>query len=141
MARIDFHSNVSDQLDYACRLTRKALAAGCRLVVRHDSEQQLAEFDRLLWSFSDVDFLPHVSVHDPLAAVTPVLQSLEGDSASAADFAHHEILLNLSVGIPADFSRYERLIEIVPPAALEAGRARYRYYQQQCYPLTHITAK
>ena len=139
MTRIDFHSNVGNQLDYAARLTRKALAAGCRLVVRHDSVAQLEEFDRLLWSFSDVDFLPHVGVHDALADVTPVLQSLESDSA--ADFAHHEILLNLSTGIPADFTHYARLIEIVPPDAIEAGRARYRHYQQQGYSLTHITAK
>jgi DNA polymerase-3 subunit chi len=27
MARIDFHSNVSDKLEYACRLTRKILSA------------------------------------------------------------------------------------------------------------------
>lgn len=141
MTRIDFHSNVSNQLDYAARLTRKALAAGCRLVVRHDSAAQLEEFDRLLWTFSDIDFLPHVGVHDALAAVTPVLQSLESDSAAEAGFTHHEILLNLSTGIPADFAHYERLIEIVPPEAIEAGRARYRHYQQQGYSLTHITAK
>ena len=27
MARIDFHSNVSDKLEYACRLTRKIWSA------------------------------------------------------------------------------------------------------------------
>jgi DNA polymerase-3 subunit chi len=27
MARIDFHSNVNDKLDYACRLTRKIWSA------------------------------------------------------------------------------------------------------------------
>ena len=139
MTRIDFHSNVGNQLDYAARLTRKALAAGCKLVVRHDSAAQLSEFDQLLWSFSGADFLPHVTVQDALAEHTPVLLSLESDDTSG--LRQHEILLNLSTRIPADFERYERLIEIVPPDALMEGRNRYRHYQQQGYQLNHITAK
>jgi len=139
MTRIDFHSNVSNQLDYAARLARKALAAGCRLLVRHDSAAQLTEFNALLWHFSGPDFLPHVSVDDPLAAYTPILLSLASDDTSG--ISHHEILLNLSRHIPAEFARYERLIEIVPPEAVMEGRERYRHYQQQGYQLNHITAK
>ncbi len=141
MTRIDFHSNVGNQLDYACRLTRKALATGCKLVVRHQDENQLAEFDRLLWSFSDVDFLPHVPVQHDLAKYTPVLLSLESD---VDEFEHHnEILLNLSDRIPGGFMQFERLIEIVPQdaAATQAGRERYRHYQKQGLPLNHIQAK
>ena len=141
MTRIDFHSNVSNQLDYACRLTRKALAAGCQLVVRHQNQTQLAEFDQLLWAFSDTDFLPHVTAQDPLADRTPVLLSLEAKDDASASTSHNQILLNLSDNIPADFARYERLIEIVPQEAMQAGRERYRYYQQQGYQLNHITAK
>ena len=139
MTRIDFHSNVSNQLDYACRLTRKALAAGCRMVVRHQDEAQLAEFDQLLWSFSATDFLPHVRAGDPLAQMTAVLLSLEGNE----HVGQTEILLNLSDRIPADFSNFERLIEIVPQdtKATQAGRGRYRQYQQQGYQLNHILAK
>jgi DNA polymerase-3 subunit chi len=139
MTRIDFHSNVGNQLDYACRLTRKALAAGCQLVVRHQDAAQLAEFDQLLWSFSGSDFLPHVRSDDPLQHLTPVLLSLDGDAYSG----HTEILLNLSDRIPPDFASFERLIEIVPQdsAATQAGRGRYRQYQQQGYQLNHINAK
>jgi len=139
MTRIDFHSNVSNQLDYACRLTRKALAAGCRLVVRHQDQAQLDQFDQLLWSFSATDFLPHVRSSDAHADITPVLLSLENDPNPGRS----EILLNLSESIPADFARFERLIEIVPQEsdATQAGRARYRQYQQQGYQLNHINAK
>lgn len=141
MTRIDFHSNVSNQLDYACRLTRKALAAGCKLVVRHQSPAQLAEFDALLWSFSGTDFLPHVTMEDPLAQHTPVLLSLKEDVRAGS--RKNDILLNLGLAIPSDFSRFERLIEIVAQdtGAKEAGRERYRYYQQQGFQLNHITAK
>jgi DNA polymerase-3 subunit chi len=143
MTRIDFHSNVEDQLDYACRLTRKALASGCRLVVRHQDKNQLDEFDRLLWTFSELDFLPHVALRHQLAAHTPVLLSLESDIGESAGNDHTEILLNLSDRVPGDFARYERLIEIVPKEAeaTTAGRTRYRHYQQQGFQLNHITAK
>jgi len=147
MTRIDFHSNVSNQLDYACRLVRKALAAQCSIVVRHQDQAQLSEFDELLWSFSPSDFLPHVAVLDdnqPLASNTPVLLSLRQEpNAPAQPFPHQQILLNLSTQVPADFTQFERLIEIVPQdtATTQAGRERYRFYQQQGYQLNHITAK
>jgi len=141
MTRIDFHSNVGNQLDYACRLTRKALGAGCKLVVLHADAAQLAEFDQLLWSFSGPDFLPHVAVGDRLANHTPVLLCVPGDGTE--NVSHREILLNLSAAVPDDFAQFERLIEIVPQdeQATQAGRQRYRHYQQQGFPLNHITAK
>ncbi len=139
--RIDFHSNVGNQLDYACRLTRKALGAGCKLMVLHQDAGQLAEFDQLLWSFSGPDFLPHVTVQDRLAAQTPVLLCLADATLNAP--LNREILLNLSAAVPIGFDQFERLIEIVPQdgQAKEAGRQRYRHYQQQGYQLNHITAK
>jgi DNA polymerase-3 subunit chi len=147
MTRIDFHSNVSNQLDYACRLVRKALAAQCRMVVRHQDPAQLAEFDELLWSFSASDFLPHTAAQNDansIDSVTPVLLSLhQPPNTPVQPFAHQQILLNLSTQVPADFTRFERLIEIVPQdtVATQSGRERYRFYQQQGYQLNHITAK
>ncbi len=144
--RIDFHSNVSEQLIYSCRLIRKALAAQCKVVVRHQDSEQQSQLDQLLWGFSDADFLPHVVVDDngshPLAKHTPVLLCLH-DQIYPVALPHHQILLNLSTTVPANFAQFERLIEIVPQqtAATQAGRERYRFYQQQGYPLNHITAK
>lgn len=143
MTRIDFHSNVSDQLDYACRLVRKALAAQCQLMVRHQSAQQLAQFDELLWAFSASDFLPHVAAPEgehPMAEHTPVLLTMQ---PNATTLKPRQILLNLSTEVPSDFAEFERLIEIVAqaPEITQAGRERYRFYQQQGYQLNHILAK
>jgi DNA polymerase-3 subunit chi len=141
--RIDFHSNVSNYLNYACRLIRKALAAQCKLIVLHQDQAQLTEFDQLLWTFSSTDFLPHASVQHPLAQYTPVLLSLQARQETEPDYLDHKILLNLSERIPDDFTRFERLIEIVPQQqeALQNGRQRYRHYQQQGHQLHHIQAK
>jgi len=154
--RIDFHSSVSNQLDYACRLVRKALAAQCKLMVRHQDESQLAQFDQLLWAFSTTDFLPHVVLNEGnhlLAQHTPILLALASDAQAFNLMSktatrhnknpHHAILINLSETVPATFAQFERLIEIVPQEekSTQAGRERYRFYQQQGYQLNHIIAK
>lgn len=138
MTRIDFHSNVPDKLGYACRLVRKARAANCRIVVLTQDTADLATLDQQLWTFSELDFLPHVTAGDPLAASTPVILTDSDD----ADLPHHHILINLSARTPAHFARFERMFEIISSADDDtmAGRERYRFYQQRGYPLTHYVA-
>ncbi|HEY8606147.1 MAG TPA: DNA polymerase III subunit chi [Noviherbaspirillum sp.] len=138
MTRIDFHSNVPDKLAYACRLVRKARAADCRVVLLAPDRQTLQALDEALWTFSDLDFLPHVAADDPLAARTPVILA-ESDQTA---LPHHQILINLTAATPAHFARFERMFEIVSSEESDrlAGRERYRYYQQRGYPLTHNVA-
>lgn len=138
MTRIDFHSNVPDKTAYACRLVRKARAANCRVVILAADRDQLAELDHALWTFSEQDFLPHVMAGDALAEQTPVVLT---DSDTAV-LPHHQILINLSHTTPGHFARFERMFEIVSSDEDDkaAGRERYRFYQQQGYPLTHFVA-
>lgn len=137
MTRIDFHTNVADKLDFACRLVRKAHAANCRVVLLAD-EAQLGALDDALWTFSEQDFLPHVPVGHALAAQTPIVLTADDESEPP----HCQVLINLSLRRPAYFARFERLIEIVSPAEDDrlAGRERYRHYLQRGYPLTHFVA-
>ena len=139
MTRIDFHSNVTDIIGYACRLTRKARAADCQIVVLARDDAQLRKFDDALWRFSEHDFLPHVTAADPLAGCTPIVIT-DNDTA---DLPHHQILINLSGTTPANFARFERLLEIVSTDASEtlAARERYLHYKQRGYLLTHFDAE
>jgi DNA polymerase-3 subunit chi len=138
MTRIDFHSNVPDKIAYACRLTRKARSADCKIVILAKDAQQLAVLDEQLWVFSEHDFLPHVNLGDPLAAQTPILLTTD----DAMEAPHHQILINLSDAPPGHFARFERMFEVVSSDETDkaAGRERYRYYQQRGYPLTHFVA-
>ncbi|GIZ52028.1 DNA polymerase III subunit chi [Noviherbaspirillum aridicola] len=138
MTRIDFHSNVPDKLAYACRLVRKARAADVRVVVLTADRQAMDALDEALWSFSGLDFLPHVAAGDPLAASTPIILT----DSDQAELPHHQVLINLSSATPAHFARFERMFEIVAADEADrlAGRDRYRYYQQRGYPLTHFVA-
>jgi DNA polymerase-3 subunit chi len=138
MTRIDFHSNVADKLAYACRLARKAYMAHNRVVLLTDDASTLAALDAALWTFSAIDFLPHVPAGDALAAQTPIVLT----DSDSVELPHFDILVNLSRRVPANFARFERLFEIVSTDQDDAalGRERYVYYKQQAYQPTHFVA-
>jgi DNA polymerase-3 subunit chi len=133
MTRIDFHSNVGDSLLYACRLIRKAYQGGQPTIVLAEPAR-LRAFDELLWTFSPLDFVPHCMAGTPLAAQTPIVLATNLD-----DVPHHQVLLNLGATVPAQFARFERLLEVVGNAQDEliAGRERYRFYRDRGYALNN----
>lgn len=139
MTRIDFHSNVADKISYACRLVRKAHAAQCRIVLLAEDAVSVAALDTALWTFSELDFLPHILAADPLALQTPIILT----DNDATDYPHHQVLINLSNKTPAHFARFERMFEIISSNDVDkqSGRDRYRFYQQRGYPLTHNVAE
>ena len=133
MTRIDFHSNVGDSLLYACRLIRKAYQAGQPTIVLAEPAR-LRDFDEQLWTFSPLDFVPHCMAGTPLAAQTPIVLATNLD-----DVPHHQVLLNLGANVPAQFARFERLLEVVGNThdELIAGRERYRFYRDRGYALNN----
>jgi len=133
MTRIDFHSNVGDSLLYACRLIRKAYQANQPTIVLAEPAR-LKAFDEQLWTFSPLDFVPHCMAGTPLAAQTPIVLTSTLD-----DVPHHQVLLNLGAAVPAQFARFERLLEVVGNAheELVAGRERYRFYRDRGYALNN----
>jgi len=131
MTRVDFHFNTPDKLAYACRLIRKILRSGGRSVVFADRET-IGRLDQALWTFSELDFIPHVRAGDPLAAQTPVVLC-----SDAVETPHWDVLVNLAPATPPFFSRFERLIELVGTDAEDRARARdrWRFYKDRGYPL------
>lgn len=138
MTRVDFHSQVSDKIHYTCRLIRKARAANCQIFVLSQDEAQAQILDQALWHFSATDFLPHVMLDDALAAQTPILISANPIAPSP----HKDLLINLSQTVPAQYQNFLRVIEIVSSEEQDAnaGRQRFRLYQQQGIKPTHIVA-
>ncbi|WP_277186285.1 DNA polymerase III subunit chi [Caballeronia sp. BR00000012568055] len=134
MTRIDFHTNVGDPLAYACRLARKAYASGTALIVLAEP-RRLAAFDEQLWTFQPLEFVPHCLAKSPHAQDTPVVLTSNLDDAP-----HHQVLVNLGAPVPAQFARFERLIEIVggDEDELASGRERFRFYRDRGYAIeTH----
>lgn len=141
MTRVDFHFNTPDRLQHACRLIRKALRSEAAtsekpLVVVCDQLERLVEFDELLYSFSDDDFLPHVFIDHPMADEAPVVLSpiswVPGEGRTPA------LLLNLGDTVPDCFSSYDRVFEVVGPdeADRALARQRFTFYRDRGYTLT-----
>ena len=129
MTRVDFHFNAPGKLQYGSRLVRKIYRAGHKVVV-YAQPETIAELDRMLWTFSALEFIPHVAADHQLAGRTPVLLA-----SDVCDTSHAEVLVNLGATTPAFFSRFERLIEVVEANEDEraSARERWRYYKDRGY--------
>lgn len=136
MTEISFHFNVPDRMAYACRLLRKAVRRGARVVVTAP-EPVLGQLDRQLWTFEPVDFVPHAYARagEPLAPRlrdTPVWLT-----GAVHDAPHQDVLLNMGDALVEGFESFARVIELVPadgPSRV-AGRARWKHYADRGYVL------
>lgn len=132
MTEVKFHVNAADKLQYACRLLRKAVGTGAKVVVTGPAAQ-LGELDVMLWTFSPLDFIPHcrgASASPGVQSRTPVVLA---DSLQAVP--HHQVLVNLGPSVPEGFERFERLIEVVGSGEddLQQGRRRWKHYKDRGY--------
>lgn len=122
---------------FTCRLAEKAYRQGHQVYIQTDSDHQLRQLDELLWTFRDGSFLPH-GVHatgDDLAGGQPILLGRTIEPEGPGD-----VLLNLAGDVPAFFSRFNRVAELVggSDSQIAAARNRYRFYKDRGYSLnTH----
>lgn len=134
MTRIDFYilpSESPGEIDtFACRLAEKAFRNGLRVLIAVDSQEQAAKLDDQLWTYREDSFLPHAPQNaDQQAAI----EINHGEDPGL----HHGLLINLCSDIPAWFSRFDRLAEIVcqHPDSLARSRTRYSHFRDRGYPL------
>jgi DNA polymerase-3 subunit chi len=134
MTEVAFHFNAPDRVAYACRLLRKAVSSGAKIVVTGlpDTLQQL---DAELWTFSATDFVPHCLLDSEaaLVAASPVILA-----ASIAAVPHLQVLLNLGPLVPSGFERFERVIEVVclDDEDRQLARGRWKHYADRRYAIT-----
>jgi DNA polymerase-3 subunit chi len=98
---------------------------------------QTERLERLLWEEPREGFIPHVRLASPLAAATPVLVDHAAEHPGAGD-----LLINLAPTPPAFFARFLELVELVgrDPAAVAAGRERWKHYKTRGFALSHQSA-
>ena len=132
MTRIDFYRYAEDKLQVACRLAAKAFGQQKRVVVYDPEPSRLAEFDKRLWTYQAVGFVPHVFASSPLAAETPIILTSNGES-----LPHHDVLINLGDEWPPFFATFERVLEIVGADEDDKvrARARHAFYKDRGYDI------
>ncbi|MCZ2439764.1 MAG: DNA polymerase III subunit chi [Burkholderiales bacterium] len=142
MPKVEFHTGVTDELDFACRLLRKAYRVGARVAVRAPS-QRLQRLDRELWTRFEREFIPHLRVSAQAEASAQALRTpiwlVDGDPPCA----HPPVLLNLDTTLPGNPKAFTRIIEIVgsDADAVRHGRERWRAYEAAgLRPVHHAAA-
>lgn len=136
MTELAFHFGAPDKLGYACRLLRKAVGNGARVVVLVDANA-VARLDVDLWGVSPTDFVPHCAI--PATASVRSRSPVLVTSGTANGLApQYQVLVNLADTIPQGFDQFERVIEVVctDPADRDRARGRWRFYTEQGYAIT-----
>ena len=138
MTQVEFHSDVPEPLHFACRLLRKAIGQGHRVLVTAAPET-LQALDRALWTFDAQSFVPHVRLdagpRSPAdLARTPLLLAEQADTSVGA-----AVLVNLGADVAAHADGFSRIVEIVGRDAddVNGARGRWRAYMAGGLQPTH----
>ncbi len=142
MTEIAFHFNAPDKLTYACRLLRKAVASGAKVVVVGDNAS-LQTLDTQLWTFAPLEFVPHCRADSPLEQrmASPIVLSSQLDEGGS--LPHHQVLLNLGDAVMPGYERFERIIEVVTLEEQDRqnARQRWKYFADRGYAITRHDLK
>ena len=130
MTRIDFYVASEDAPRVACRVAEKAWKLGHKVYVHTKDPTDAQKLDELMWTFRDVAFVPHSLTDDAPIRI--------GHTAPPDGFDN--LLVNLADEVPAFFSKFERVAEVVSgdESAKAQARERFRFYRDRGYELeTH----
>lgn len=138
MAEVSFYilptESLQDRYLFACKLIEKAYRSGSYCYVLTDSAEQSRIIDDLLWTFRAGSFIPHqlYSGEQPELEQVILIGSLD------APENWQKVLFNLSSRYPDIGPQTERILEILDNSETtkEAGRNRYRQYQQSGMKVT-----
>lgn len=135
MTEVAFHFNAPDKLGYACRLLRKAVASGAKVVVTGEP-QQLRALDVELWTFAPLEFVAHCYAPASTPAVVGASPVVLSDSTDG--MPHRQVLVNLGAEVPQGFEGFERLIELVTQEDDDRrlARGRWKHYADRGYAIT-----
>jgi len=142
MTHIDFYilsdSASEARWHFACRLVDKALRLGHSVLVAMNNRAEAEALDQLLWTFKPESFIPHQCLSDENTKSAPV-EITYGSSTAQLPGHHQDLLINLSHAVPAYFSQFKRLSEVViqAPEVLENTREHFSFYRERGYPIQH----
>lgn len=135
MTRISFLHGTADRVLAAAQWLQKAWARREPVLVYVPENDAAARLDRILWTQPALSFVPHCAIDSPLATKTPILLTGRLD-----DLPQEQCLLNLSNELPASFSRFEHLVEIVSmdDADRLPARERFKFYRDRGYAIESV---
>lgn len=140
MTEVDFYilqeTTLAARDHFVCRLAEKALLTGRHVVIRVHDEEHAESMSQYLWSFKPESFVPHtLNTHAHNSnnnSATSIIIDWQGNTD-----AYHDVIINAQTVVPKEFSRFNKLMEIVVQDAdlLVKTRENYQFYRDRGYPL------
>jgi DNA polymerase-3 subunit chi len=139
MTQVAFHLDAPDKAAYTCRLLRKAVSVGTRVLVTGDG-RELEHLDSALWCFAPREFVPHCRTDAPAQVLSRSAIVLA--SPVIPDVMNMTALVHLGGAMAVDMGRFEKVIEVVGQGEQDRAeaRARWKQYAAQGHELTHHDA-
>lgn len=129
MSRVDFYilPKNSQQERFACLMTNKVWRSGHVLFIHVPTREAAEAFDNLLWTYSDISFVPHDMADQDMSSICPVTIGWQNEVPD-----NPEALINLTPHIHTNADRFARIIEIVAgdDAERQMSRNKYRDYRE-----------
>jgi DNA polymerase-3 subunit chi len=124
---VAFHFNVADRVDYACRLARKALFRGARVLLLVPDERLFSALRSGLWNLGAQGFMAHATDDDPPFVLERSALHLKRVIGPADP---RDVLVNLGAKVPPEYTEFNRVIELVSrdDADREEARLRWKHY-------------
>jgi len=139
MARVDLYllkgSNLSDQVDFCCRLAEKALSQHPKIYIQTTELIQDKALDDALWSFKKESFLPHIinskTTHPELTAATPII--IDHLPFEENLIQPNSLLITLCKSLPENLFKFDRLCLIIlnNDTDIENARTLYKHIKKQ----------
>lgn len=132
MTRVSFLHGASDRVQATAQWLHQAWTRRQPVLVYAPDEETAQHLDRMLWTQPALSFTPHCRPDSPVAGETPIIITTQLDAPP-----QEACLLNLSNELPASFSRFEHLVEIVSTNDTDRlpARERFKFYRDRGYAI------
>lgn len=135
MSQVTFHVDAPDKTAYACRLLRKAVQQGAKVLVTGEP-LELDRLDVALWTFAAREFVPHcrADASQRMVQASPIVLAYDHPQAPGAN-----VLVHLGGAAQDDVQQFEKVIEVVgqDPHERQEARQRWRSYTAQGHEMRH----
>lgn len=144
MTEIDFYilNARQNRLDFAAKLCHKVYTMGHKVFICTEDKAQSDRLSENLWSLNSDSFLANQIIDtetDQPRSASPIKIS-HNICDQSAPLLDNDVLINISLEVPPNFSRFKRSVEIIDQneEVKEKLRSNYSFYKQRGYPLrTH----
>ena len=138
MTEVIFHTAVSDPLKHLVKLSLKALAQSQSIVILSTDTERLKVISDHMWAFEPSAFVPHCFWDAPESV-------RQRSKIFLTNHAQHpglptQSLIHWGNDMANGFASFERFVEIIgcDEASVNAGRQKWKSFQQMGYPLKHV---